>query len=207
MKRITQKSSHDCAICSIAMITGVPYATVKRAAKKRANYLSQKKTGTKSDRIKNVVQETGVKFYVSPSGDFFNMASVLKGRKGILVWVNPEPSTEGHAVAWDGFNVVCPSPQNPDKISIEDYNAYILSHRREWRTVIGVETPMYMRVASLVYCFFPTAALTLKTEIKDDYKRASDLLRKARVHTSNNISVFIRSLVCRFRLKQSTKQL
>lgn len=204
MKRIVQKSGFDCAICSIAMVTGVPYATVKRAAKKRANYSSQKKNGTKSNRIKNVVEETGEKTYSVPVGEYFNMASALKGRRGVLLWRNKDPLKCGHAVAWDGFKVVCPGSDSPDKVSIEYYNNYLQKTEKNWCGVIGVETPMYMRVASLVYCFFPTAALTIKTEIKDDYKRASDLLRKARVNTSKYIRIFARSMVCCFRLNKST---
>lgn len=204
MKRITQKTSHDCAICSIAMVTGVPYATVKRAAKKRGGYSPQKKNGTKSNRVKNVIEEVGEKIYPVEDGSYFTIASALKGRRGVLIWRNKDPLKCGHAVAWNGFCVTCPSPQNLESYSIEYYNNYLDKTGKNWTTLIGVETPMYIRVASLVYCFFPRAYLEIKTEIKDDYKRASVLLRKARVHTSKYIRIFARSMVCCFRLKKST---
>lgn len=205
MKRIIQKSGFDCAICSIAMITGVPYATVKRAAKKRGGYSSQTKKGIKTDRIENITNEIGKKIYSVEAGQYFNIASALKGRKGILMWKSLDITNKiGHAVAWDGFNVVCPSANSVPKESINSYNNYLKRTNREFCRVIGIDTPMYLRVVSLVYCFFPTLVSNIKTEIKDDYKRASNLLRKACVSSSKHISVFIRSMVCCFRLKKST---
>jgi hypothetical protein len=208
MKRIVQKSKKDCAICVIAMVTGVPYATVKRVAKKRAGYSPQKNRGTSTHRVNNIIEEIGSKAYPSGDGSFFNMSSALKGRKGILMWRDNDPSNNlGHAVAWDGFRVVCPGADSKPKERIETYNSYLENSNKEWCELIGVPTPMYQRVASLVYCFFPRVYLETKTEIKDDYKRASNLLRKACVSTSKYISIFTRSMVCRFRLKKSTKKL
>lgn len=207
MKRIIQKSSHDCAICSVAMVTGVPYATVKQAAKKRARYSSQRKNGTKSDRVKNVIEEIGLKAFPAGRGSFFTMASALKGRKGILMWRNSDPSNNvGHAVAWDGFKVVCPGANSTPKESIERYNGYLVHTKKEWCEVVGVPTPMYHRVASLTYCFFPRVYIEIKTEVKNVFKRAFNLLRKACVHSSKYINVFTRSMVCCFRLKKSTTQ-
>lgn len=208
MKRIVQKSKKDCAICSIAMVTGVPYATVKRVAKKRAGYSPQKNRGTSIHRVNTIIEEIGSEAYSSGYGSFFNIASALKGRKGILMWRNTDPSNNmGHAVAWDGFRVVCPSADSKPKERIEVYNGYLENSNKGWCEFIGVPTPMYQRVASLVCCFFPRIYLEIKTEIKDDHKRASNLLRKACVYTSKHISIFTRSMVCRFRLKKSTKKL
>lgn len=162
MKRIVQKSGFDCAICSIAMVTGVPYATVKRAAKKRANYSSQKKNGTKSNRIKNVVEETGEKTYSVPVGEYFNMASALKGRRGVLLWRNKDPLKCGHAVAWDGFKVVCPSSDSPDKVSIEYYNNYLQKTEKNWCGVIGVETPNVYAGSKSRILFLPYSIVNYK---------------------------------------------
>lgn len=205
MKRIIQKSSHDCAICSVAMATGVPYSTVKQAAKKRAGYSSQRKNGTKSDRIKNVIVEIGLEAYPTGNGSFFNMATALKGRKGILIWRNTDTSNNvGHAVAWDGFKVVCPGPNSDPKESIESYNDYLRRTNKEWCGFIGVPTPINRRVASLTYCFFRSIYTEIKTEVKNVFKRTFNLLYKACVYSSKYISIFTRSMVCRFRLNKST---
>lgn len=152
MEKVIQRTSHDCAICSIAITTGVPYNLVKRAAKKRGGYRTQNKSGTKCDRIVNVLDEIGKKNFLVPTGSYFNISTALRGRKGILCWYNKETNI-GHAVAWDGFNIICPSDSSPKKFSEKRYEKYLKETSKEWCSIVGVETSLLKRVLSLTYNF------------------------------------------------------
>lgn len=110
---IEQKQSNDCGIAALAMLSGKPYTTVRRAV---LSFNKGKFIGTDGVTAQKAMSSLGqgLRLRAVSAQNLESTRLYLKGRPAVLIVPeNVHPASgEFHAVYWTGREVLDPSPNS-----------------------------------------------------------------------------------------------
>jgi hypothetical protein len=146
MKWVKQKTEADCVACTLAMATGLPYASFRKNLKNNSSFSVSRRRGANQDGVEQTLNFMGIEFGSTVDGDHSSVASMMNGNRGILAY--KIKGGGGHAIAWDGFKVYDPCNTIKDAHEFHVYSNKVRTSIDYWMFGFTFKTPWYIRILS-----------------------------------------------------------